>query len=63
MNRRGLLKAAIGSLFLPLVAKLPIPAAHSIKAEPEMWASESLAILEENMIMAAIVHRDFKYGT
>ncbi len=34
---------------------------------PELWANESLAILEENMIAANLVHRDFqpvfaKYG-
>lgn len=26
---------------------------------PEMWAMEGLAILEENMVMARLVHRDF----
>ena len=26
---------------------------------PEMWAHESLAILEENQVMASLVHRDF----
>lgn len=26
---------------------------------PEKWANESLAILEENMVMARLVHRDF----
>jgi hypothetical protein len=26
---------------------------------PEIWAQESLAILEENMVMANLVHRDF----
>lgn len=26
---------------------------------PEIWANESLAILEENMVMARLVHRDF----
>lgn len=26
---------------------------------PEMWANESLAILEENMVLANIIHRDF----
>jgi len=26
---------------------------------PELWAQESLAILEENMVMARLVHRDF----
>jgi len=26
---------------------------------PELWANESLAILEENMVMANLVHRDF----
>jgi hypothetical protein len=26
---------------------------------PELWANESLAILEENMVMAGLVHRDF----
>jgi hypothetical protein len=26
---------------------------------PELWAHESLAILEENMVMANLVHRDF----
>jgi hypothetical protein len=26
---------------------------------PELWAEESLAILEENMVMANLVHRDF----
>jgi hypothetical protein len=26
---------------------------------PELWAQESLAILEENMVMANLVHRDF----
>lgn len=34
---------------------------------PELWANESLAILEENMVAASLVHRDFepefaKYG-
>lgn len=34
---------------------------------PELWAQESLAILEENMVIANLVHRDFsptiaKYG-
>jgi P22 coat protein - gene protein 5 len=34
---------------------------------PELWANESLAILEENMVATALVHRDFepefaKYG-
>lgn len=27
---------------------------------PEFWANESLAILEENMVMANLVHRDFE---
>lgn len=27
---------------------------------PELWASEGLAILEENMVMAGLVHRDFQ---
>ena len=27
---------------------------------PELWAQESLAILEENMVAAALVHRDFE---
>jgi len=27
---------------------------------PELWANESLAILEENMVMANLVHRDFQ---
>lgn len=27
---------------------------------PEVWANESLAILEENMVMAPLVHQDFK---
>jgi hypothetical protein len=27
---------------------------------PEFWANESLAILEENMVMAQLVHRDFE---
>lgn len=27
---------------------------------PEMWAQEGLAILEENMVMANLVHRDFE---
>lgn len=36
--------------------------------QPELWANESLAILEENMVMANLVHRDFenevaKYGS
>jgi hypothetical protein len=26
---------------------------------PELWANESLAILEENMVMARLIHRDF----
>jgi hypothetical protein len=34
---------------------------------PEIWANESLAILEENMVAASLIHRDFepefaKYG-
>jgi P22 coat protein - gene protein 5 len=34
---------------------------------PELWANESLAILEENMVAASLIHRDFepelaKYG-
>ncbi len=27
---------------------------------PELWANESLAILEENMVAASLVHRDFE---
>jgi hypothetical protein len=27
---------------------------------PELWAQESLAILEENMVAANLVHRDFQ---
>ena len=27
---------------------------------PELWANESLIILEENMVMASLVHRDFE---
>ena len=27
---------------------------------PEMWANEGLAILEENMVMANLVYRDFE---
>ncbi len=27
---------------------------------PELWANESLMIFEENMVMAALVHRDFE---
>ena len=27
---------------------------------PELWANESLAILEENMVIAQLVHRDFE---
>jgi len=27
---------------------------------PEMWAMEGLAVLEENMVMAGLVHRDFQ---
>jgi hypothetical protein len=27
---------------------------------PELWAQEGLAILEENMVMASLVHRDFE---
>ena len=27
---------------------------------PELWANEGLAILEENMVMANLVHRDFE---
>jgi len=27
---------------------------------PEMWALEGLAVLEESMIMAGLVHRDFQ---
>jgi hypothetical protein len=35
--------------------------ANSVDAYvPEFWANESLAILEENMVMANLVHRDFE---
>lgn len=27
---------------------------------PELWANESLAILEENMVIGNLVHRDFE---
>jgi hypothetical protein len=27
---------------------------------PEMWANESIAILEENMVVGNLVHRDFE---
>ena len=26
---------------------------------PELWARESIAVLEENMVMGQLVHRDF----
>lgn len=38
----------------------PLCFANSVDAlVPEIWAQESLAILEENMVMARLVHRDF----
>lgn len=43
--------------------KLPFLTLHANDNDaliPEMWASESLAILEENMVMAHLVHRDFE---
>lgn len=48
----------------------PFIAVHSNDIDaliPEMWANESLAILQENMVAANLVHRDFqnefaKYG-
>ncbi len=30
---------------------------------PEMWAQESLALLEENMVIASLIHRDFNNQT
>ena len=37
------------------------PAANDLGAYvPQLWAQEGLAILEENMVMANLVHRDFE---
>jgi hypothetical protein len=40
----------------PLVAPLAHPYDCLV---PELWAKESLRILEENMVVANLVHRDF----
>lgn len=38
-----------------------VPTANNLDAFiPEMWAFETLAILEENMVIANLVHRDFE---
>jgi hypothetical protein len=30
---------------------------------PELWAQESQKILEENMVIANLIHRDFGFGS
>jgi hypothetical protein len=51
---------ATGALSLmPSVA--PLAHVNSIDAwVPQIWANESIAILEENMVVAGLVHRDFE---
>ena len=66
MNRRQLLgatfAAAVGA-WVPwrLPARLPPAAPVNLNDAlvPEEWARQSLAILEENMVVALLIHRDF----
>ncbi len=45
--------------FLQAVAVVTVYANDNSAYVPQMWAQESLAILEENMVAANLVHRDF----
>jgi len=44
----------------PAAAFRPVYANSTSPFDPELWANESLAILEENMVAASLVHRDFE---
>ncbi len=61
MNRRGFLLgaiAAVASCALPQIKPAPKVITDDLFI-PELWAKECLLILEENMIVANIVYRDF----
>lgn len=47
-------------LFDPVVAPFNVYANDVDAYIPEFWANESLAILQENMVAAGLVHRDFE---
>jgi len=72
MRRRNFLKiaaAAVAAVALPTtdynrgLSEAYAVGAKTVKSDEallaEWWAQESLAILEENMAMANLVHRDF----
>lgn len=42
----------------PLKIKYSVPKPQEVFI-PELWAREGLAILEENMVMSRLMHRDF----
>jgi len=46
---------------LPAIERQVVVAAKPVMDAfiPELWARESLAILEENMVLGNLVHRDF----
>lgn len=51
------------SLNLKLALALPFGLVYDDYPDayiPELWAQESIAILEENMVVASLVHRDFE---
>jgi hypothetical protein len=59
--------AALAAIGMPSPATFAITPSKTVKGVfvsndmfiPEMWARESLKILEENMMVGEIVHRDF----
>ena len=53
MNRGGITAAP----FKPVYAVPPTNTVLGGVFDPQLWANESLAILEENMVAASLVHR------
>ena len=72
MQRRRFLQVAaavvglVATPGIPSVAAPAAPVAAVVKSTgqdlfvPELWAAESLKILEENLAISKLVHRDFE---
>ena len=67
ISRRGFLGGAVAAAVAVTLPSIPVPyaAPHAVDVNkgdafiPEMWAKESLKILEKNMVVSPLVHRDF----
>lgn len=67
MQRRSFLGSVAALLSAPLLGlKMPAKPVRKLVVKstspfiPELWAKESLKLLQENMVMSDLVHRDFE---